>query len=61
MITFQRAVYGTDHVGDVALLPDQGPGWYLATLAVTAAAWTAVLAGALWAFEKADVHLAETL
>jgi hypothetical protein len=23
--------------------------------------WTAVLAGALWAFEKADVHLAETL
>lgn len=61
VITFQRAVYGTDHVGDVALLPDQGPGWYFGILAITAAVWTAVLAGALWAFEKADVHLAETL
>jgi len=61
VITFQRAIYGADHAGDVALLPDGGPFWYFGVLAVTAAAWTAVLAIALWVFDRADVHLAETL
>lgn len=61
VITFQRAVYGTDHAGEIALLPTQGPLWYLGVLAITAGVWIVVLAGALWAFERADVHLAETL
>lgn len=61
VITFQRAIYGSDHAGEIALLPSHGPLWYLGVLAVTAAAWTALLGVALWVFEKADVHLAETL
>jgi ABC-2 type transport system permease protein len=61
VITVQRAVYGSDHAGDVALLPTAGPMWYLGVLGFTAALWAAVLIAALWAFEKADVHLVETL
>jgi ABC-2 type transport system permease protein len=61
VITFQRAVYGTDHASEIALLPTHGPLWYLSVLAITAGVWLVLLAGALWAFERADVHLAETL
>ena len=43
------------------LLPDEGPLWYLAVLAVTALVWGGLLALALRAFDRADVHLAETL
>jgi len=63
VMTFQRALYGADAVGDppLRLLPDHGPMWYLAILAVTAAVWTAVGYVALRIFDKADVNLAETL
>jgi ABC-2 type transport system permease protein len=61
VITFQRAIYGTDSVDGLRLLPDEGPLWYLGVLAITAVAWTAVLALALRVFDRADVHLAETL
>lgn len=61
VITFQRAIYGTDHVGETALLPDRGPLWYLAILAITGVVWSAIFALALKAFDRADVHLAETL
>lgn len=61
VITFQRAIYGTDHADDLPLLPSHGPGWYLAVLGLTLAVWTVVLAAALWWFDRADVRLAETL
>jgi len=61
VITFQRAIYGSASVGDTALLPDNGPLWYLAVLALTALAWLVVFALALRAFDRADVHMAETL
>jgi ABC-type polysaccharide/polyol phosphate export permease len=61
VITVQRAIYGTASVDDLALLPDEGPLWYLGVLGITAAAWAVVLALALRAFDRADVHLAETL
>jgi ABC-2 type transport system permease protein len=61
VITFQRAIYGTAELPDLPLLPDEGPLWYLGVLAITAVAWTAVLALALRVFDRADVHLAETL
>jgi ABC-type polysaccharide/polyol phosphate export permease len=61
VITFQRAIYGSATVDDLRLLPSNGPLWYLAVLAVTAAVWGGLLALALRAFDRADVHLAETL
>lgn len=61
VITFQRAIYGSDSVGDTPLLPGDGPLWYLGMLAVTAAVWTGIFVLALRAFDRADVHLAETL
>jgi ABC-2 type transport system permease protein len=61
VITVQRAIYGTAAVDDLPLLPDAGPLWYLAVLGVTAVAWAVVFALALRAFDRADVHLAETL
>jgi ABC-type polysaccharide/polyol phosphate export permease len=61
VITFQRAIYGSANADGTALLPDRGPLWYLLILAVTAAAWSAVLALALRGFDRADVHMAETL
>jgi ABC-2 type transport system permease protein len=61
VITVQRAIYGAAVVDDLPLLPDEGPLWYLGVLGVTAVVWAAVLALALRAFDRADVHLAETL
>ena len=61
MITFQRALYGTASVDDRQLLPDHGPLWYLGVLAATAAVWACVGYLALRVFDRADVHLAETL
>jgi ABC-2 type transport system permease protein len=61
VITFQRAIYGTDAVDDTPLLPSDGPLWYLGMLLVTALVWSGVFALALRAFDRADVHLAETL
>lgn len=61
VITFQRVIYGTDRVDDVQLLPAEGAFWYFAVLAVTAVAWAVVLGLALKIFDRADVHLAETL
>jgi ABC-2 type transport system permease protein len=59
--TFQRALYGRDFAGDIQLLPDHGPGWYLGMLLITAAVWSAIGYVALRVFDKADVNLAETL
>jgi ABC-2 type transport system permease protein len=61
VITVQRAIYGTASVDDLRLLPSNGPLWYLAVLGITAVAWAVVFALALRAFDRADVHLAETL
>jgi ABC-2 type transport system permease protein len=68
VITFQRAIYGTATVRTpgrprrpLPLLPDEGPLWYIAILAITAVVWAVILALALRAFDRADVHLAETL
>jgi ABC-type polysaccharide/polyol phosphate export permease len=61
VITVQRAIYGTASVDDLPLLPTNGPLWYLAVLGITATAWATVFALALRAFDRADVHLAETL
>ncbi|MBA3288028.1 MAG: ABC transporter permease [Acidimicrobiia bacterium] len=61
VITVQRAIYGTDTVDDLRLLPASGPAWYLGVLLATAAAWGVVLALSLRAFDRADIHLAETL
>ena len=61
VITFQRAIYGTDVAPPLTLLPVEGPLWYLGVLAITAAVWAALFALALRAFDRADVHLAETL
>jgi hypothetical protein len=61
VITFQRAIYGTDSIDGGALLPDDGPLWYLGVLVVTAVIWAGIFALALRAFDRADVHLAETL
>jgi ABC-2 type transport system permease protein len=61
VMTFQRALYGTDVIGDTRLLPSHGAGWYAGMLALTAIAWTLVGYGALRVFDRADVNLAETL
>lgn len=61
VITLQRALYGADRIGDTALLPAHGPLWYLGVLGLTAGAWTVLFVAALWTFDRADVHLAETL
>jgi len=65
VITFQRAIYGSaGAAGDpqpLPLLPDEGPLWYLGMLAITAVAWSAILALALRLFDRADVNLAEAL
>jgi ABC-2 type transport system permease protein len=67
VITVQRAIYGTATIpgsGDadpLRLLPTNGPLWYLAILGITAVVWALILALALRVFDRADVHLAETL
>ena len=61
VITFQRALYGQASVEGTPLLPDREPLWYLGVLGITAAVWLVVFALALRAFDRADVHLAETL
>lgn len=61
IITVQRAIYGRSSVDGLALLPAEGPLWYLTVLLGTAAVWAGVAALALKAFDRADVHLADTL
>lgn len=61
VMTFQRALYGADHVGGAALLPAHGPMWYLTILLITAAGCLVVMYLALRVFDRADVNLAETL
>jgi ABC-2 type transport system permease protein len=61
VITFQRAIYGRASVEGTPLLPDHGPLWYLAILALTGVGWAVVFALALRAFDHADVNMAETL
>lgn len=61
IITVQRAIYGRSSVDGLALLPAEGPLWYLSVLLITAAVWAGVAALALKAFDRADVHLADTL
>jgi ABC-type polysaccharide/polyol phosphate export permease len=61
VITVQRAIYGSAHADDVALLPANGPAWYLAVLALTLLFWLTILTIALKVFDRADVHMAETL
>jgi ABC-2 type transport system permease protein len=67
VITVQRAIYGTATIpgtppsADLPLLPDEGPLWYLGVLAITAVVWAAIFALALRVFDRADIHLAETL
>jgi len=61
VITFQRAIYGRPEVEGIALLPDEGPLWYLAILLATGAIATVVLAVALRVFDRVDANLAEAL
>jgi ABC-2 type transport system permease protein len=61
VMTFQRALYGADEVGGVALLPDHGPLWYLGILSITSVVCLGLMYVALRVFDRADVNLAETL
>jgi ABC-2 type transport system permease protein len=61
VITFQRAIYGTSEVDGIALLPDEGPLWYLGVLLATGVVATLILAVALKVFDRADANLAEAL
>lgn len=65
VLTFQRALYGTDRVmsnGEVAsLVPFHSPPWYLGILAVTAVVWCVLGLLALRVFDRAETNLAETL
>lgn len=61
VITFQRALYGADHVADLGLLPHHGPLWYLAVLMITAVIWGGIGYFALRLFDRADVNMAEAL
>lgn len=61
VITFQRAVYGKSSVGDVVLLPDEGPLWYLGIVVATGIVAVGVLAIALKVFDRVDTNLAEAL
>lgn len=60
-ITFQRAIYGTSEINGTALLPDQGPLWYLGALAFTGSIAVMILALALKLFDRADATMAEAL
>lgn len=61
IITFQRAIYGTDSVGGRQLLPDDGPLWYLRNLAIVSL--VSILTGALALnfFDRAEANFAEDL
>jgi ABC-2 type transport system permease protein len=61
VITFQRAIYGKSEVEGIALLPDEGPLWYLGALLATGAVATIILAISLKVFDRADANLAEAL
>lgn len=62
VISIQRAVYGTDHIGnELALLPSYGPQWYLLALVITLVASLVVCWIALWVFDRAEVNLVEAL
>jgi ABC-2 type transport system permease protein len=61
VITFQRALYGRDHAGDLSLLPSHSPWWYLALLLATSAGWALVGYGAMRLFDRAETNLAEKL
>lgn len=58
---FQRAVYGTDHVGDRPLLLDVNQWWYLRNLGVLALVSLALFALALRTFDRAEGNFAEIL
>ncbi len=60
-ITFQRAIYGTSEINGTALLPDQGPLWYLGALAFTGSIAILILAVALRLFDRAEATMAEAL
>ena len=61
VITFQRAIYGKSEVEGIALLPPEGPLWYLGILAFTGTVALVILAVALMVFDRADANLAEAL
>jgi ABC-2 type transport system permease protein len=61
IITFQRAIYGEASVGDRPLLPDESVWWYLRNLCIVGAVSVALLAFALWLFDRAEGSLAEVV
>lgn len=71
VITFQRAIYGTnavqmsvkgtDEVQTVQLLPNAGQLWYLRNLAIVAAVSVALFCLALNYFDRAEANFAEDL
>jgi len=61
IITFQRAIYGEASVNGRPLLPDESVWWYLRNLCVVGAIAAALLALALWIFDRAEGNLAEVL
>jgi ABC-2 type transport system permease protein len=61
VITFQRALYGTDHAADLQLLPSQGPAWYLGVIVATTVVWGAICLLGLRTFDRAETNLAENL
>jgi ABC-2 type transport system permease protein len=61
VITFQRAIYGTDSTDTVLLLPDVDSWWYLRNVAVVAGVSIVLLLVALRLFDRAEANFAEAL
>ena len=61
IITFQRALYGTDKVGDTTLLPSYGVTWYLLIVVLSLVAACVALLLALRWFDRAEPNLVEAL
>lgn len=61
IITFQRAIYGTNSVDGLQLLPEEGPIWYLRNLGVVTGVTILVFLLALRLFDRAEANFAEAL